>query len=125
MIYWRSKHGDGCSGSSGINQGHTDIVQGIGRTVPVHAVTEMEGRIEGEVMEERNKLGLLKDQMYSIPQSVSDSDLEEGVDEKQHYETEDGVLFTLQRYCLPEMTLSLYPSTVKHNLTDNFTLPHS
>ena len=57
MIYWRSKHWDGCSGSSGINQGHADTVQGIGRTVPVHAVTEMEERIErieGEVMKERN-----------------------------------------------------------------------
>jgi hypothetical protein len=37
-----------------MNQGHADTVQGIGRTVPVHAVTEMEERIEGEVMEERN-----------------------------------------------------------------------
>jgi len=50
-------HWHGCSGSSGINQGHADTVQGIGRTVPVDAVTEMEERIErieGEVMEERN-----------------------------------------------------------------------
>ena len=57
MIYWRSKHWDGYSGSSGINQGHADTVQGIGRTVPVHAVTEIEERIEriqGEVMEEGN-----------------------------------------------------------------------
>ena len=57
MVYWRGKHWDCCSGSSGINQGHADTVQGIGRTVPVHAVTEMEERIErieGEVMEERN-----------------------------------------------------------------------
>jgi hypothetical protein len=54
VIYWRSKHWDGCSGSSGVNQGHADTVQSIERTVPVHAVTEMEERIEGEVMEERN-----------------------------------------------------------------------
>ena len=56
MVYWRGKHWDGRSGSSEINQGHADTVQGIGRTVPLHAVTEMEERIEGEVMEERNSL---------------------------------------------------------------------
>ena len=57
MVYWRGKHWDGRSGSSGINHGHAGTVQGIGCTVPVHAVTEMERRIErieGEVMEERN-----------------------------------------------------------------------
>ena len=31
---------------------------------------------------------------------ASDSDLEEGVDEKQRHEPEDGVFFTLQRYCI-------------------------
>ena len=57
MVYWRGKHWDGRNGSSGINQGHADTVQGIGRTVPVQAVMEMEERIErieGEVLEECN-----------------------------------------------------------------------
>jgi len=63
VVYWRGKHWDGPSGSSGIsgiNQGHADTVQGIGRTVPVHAVTEIERRIEGEVMEERNNMSSRK-----------------------------------------------------------------
>ena len=51
MKEWEIKSGllarDGRSGNSGINQGHAD-------TVTVHAMTEMERRIEGEVMEERN-----------------------------------------------------------------------
>jgi len=36
-------------------------------------------------------------QIYSILKPASDSDLEEGVNEKQHHESEDGVLFALQR----------------------------
>jgi hypothetical protein len=38
-----------------------------------------------------------ENQVYSILNPASDSDLEEGVNEKQHHESEDGVLFTLQR----------------------------
>jgi len=38
-----------------------------------------------------------ENQVYSIWNPASDSDLEESVKEKQHHESEDGVLFTLQR----------------------------
>jgi len=38
-----------------------------------------------------------ENQVYSILNPASNSDLEEGVNEKQHHESEDGVLFTLQR----------------------------
>ena len=38
-----------------------------------------------------------ENQVYSILNPSSDSDLEEGVNEKQHHESEDVVLFTLQR----------------------------
>ena len=38
-----------------------------------------------------------ENQIYSIFNPASDSDLEEGVNEKQHHESEDGELFTLQR----------------------------
>jgi len=38
-----------------------------------------------------------ENQVYSIWNPASDSDLEEGVKEKQHHESEDGILFTLQR----------------------------
>ena len=47
VVYWRGKHWDGCSGSSGINQGHADTVQGLGRTVPVRAVSKMEEGLRG------------------------------------------------------------------------------
>ena len=56
--------------NTGINQGHADTVQGIGRTVPVHTVTEMEERIEGEVMEERNISSMLELQELMQNQSV-------------------------------------------------------
>jgi hypothetical protein len=38
-----------------------------------------------------------ENQVYSILNPASDSDLEEGVYEKKHHESEDGVLFALQR----------------------------
>ena len=41
-----------------------------------------------------------ENQIYSMFNPTSDSDLEEGVNEKQHHESEDGVLFTLQRLCI-------------------------
>jgi hypothetical protein len=38
-----------------------------------------------------------ENQMHSVFNPVSDSDLEEGANEKQHHESEDAVLLTLQR----------------------------
>ena len=38
-----------------------------------------------------------ENQIYSIFNPASDSDLEEGVNEKQHHESEEEVLFTSQR----------------------------
>jgi hypothetical protein len=38
-----------------------------------------------------------ENQVYSILNPASDSDLEEGINEKPRHESEDGVLFTLQR----------------------------
>ena len=40
---------------------------------------------------------LSKNKCIQFVKLAPDSDLEEGVDEMQHYESEDGVLFTLQR----------------------------
>jgi len=56
-------------------------------------------------------LGFLRDQICSIFHPASDSDLEEGVNENQHHETEPGALFTLQRsvYCTSSQILLSRP----------------
>jgi hypothetical protein len=60
-------------------------------------VTRLYPNVEARNFAFEITIGVLKDQFVNPP---SDSDIEEIVDEKQHHESEKGVLFTLHRWIL-------------------------